>query len=609
VTLAPGEEEIHSIELTNNLDRNVSVNLTVEGFVWELIQLEKTSLIIKPRSTEVVKVKVYTLPSTMPGIYTGDIVVSMDDTIHRIPVTVKVEIPAIPLLDVKVESLTKVVRPGDEFKFRVTAINMGETTKIEDIVLNYTIKSLKEETVILRLQETIAVETVKSFTRMVKLPENIVPDKTYIIEALATYWYGNKTASAVDTFDVSALPLALLILRAIFLNPLTYAILFGVIPGSYFGIKAYTTYRERKIRAARYIFPVDFKKLPRAGPKSIPVGKIAETDVKAYFDMNQLIMHSLAAGGTGSGKSVSAMVVSEELLAKGIPVIVFDPTAQWTGFIRPCKDTHMLELYPRFGLKPGDARSYKTNIILVEDPEMKVDIKKYMKPGEITVFVMTLLSPKDLDTFVRRTIQSVFDMRPPESKEIKLLLVYDEVHRLLPKYGGKGGYVALERGCREFRKWGIGLFMISQVLQDFRGAIRANIATEIQLRTKYEGDLNRVKTKYGSDYASRVVKLMVGNALVQNPEYNDGKPWFVNFRPLLHSTFALTPKELSAYNKVSKQIEKAEKKIETLKARGVDTYDVEIELNIARDKMKQGMFKMAETYLESVNARLRLLGR
>jgi len=45
-----------------------------------------------------------------------------------------------------------------------------------------------------------------------------------------------------------------------------------------------------------------------------------------------------------------------------------------------------------------------------------------------------------------------------------------------------------------------------------------------------------------------------------------------------------------------------------LKSRGIDTYDVELEFNMARDKMKQGMFKMAETYLESVKMRIKNMG-
>lgn len=348
--------------------------------------------------------------------------------------------------------------------------------------------------------------------------------------------------------------------------------------------------------------------MPQAGPDSLLVGKIAETDVKAYLNIPQLLMHSIAAGGTGSGKTVSAMVTSEELLKRKVPIIVFDPTAQWTGFMKPCTLKPMLDMYSRFGLKPTDATRFKVNIILVENPEMPIDIKGCMKPGEMTVFVMNRLPAEQLDNFVRRSVQAIFDIRPGESKEIKLLVVYDEVHRLLPKYGGKRGYIAIERACREFRKWGIGIFLISQVLLDFKGAIRANIANEIQLRTKYEGDIGRVKSKYGIDYASKVTRLTIGTGLFQNPEFNHGRPWFLSFRPLLHSPFALTDDEINTYIKLDKKIKEIEDKLEKLKAKKVDTYDIEVELNIAKDKVKTAAFRMAQTYLESIEKRLEKMG-
>jgi hypothetical protein len=227
------------------------------------------------------------------------------------------------------------------------------------------------------------------------------------------------------------------------------------------------------------------------------------------------------------------------------------------------------------------------------------------KKGEMTVLVTEKLPNKDMDTFVRKSVESLFAMRLPESREIRMLLIYDEVHRLLPKYGGKGGYIVLERACREFRKWGVGIFMISQVLMDFRGAIRANISTEIQLRSKYEGDINRVKTKYGPDYASKITKLVTGTGLVQNAAYNNGKPWFISFRPLLHDTKRLTAEELDKYVKIGRSIEDIQKRLEDMRKRGKDMSDVEVELNLGRDKLKQGLFNMAENYIESVKNRMK----
>ena len=184
-------------------------------------------------------------------------------------------------------------------------------------------------------------------------------------------------------------------------------------------------------------------------------------------------------------------------------------------------------------------------------------------------------------------------------------MIYDEVHRLLPKYGGKNGYKALERGVREFRKWGIGLIMLSQVIKDFRETVRAVISSEAQLRTKYEKDVDRIAKKYGEEFAKTLPRLEIGTALVQNPEYNEGKPWFIRFRPLLHDTSSLTAAELGKYEDFQKRLDEIEKEIENLKKKKIDTYDIELELKLAKEKVKQAQFRMAETYIESLRNRIK----
>ena len=42
-----------------------------------------------------------------------------------------------------------------------------------------------------------------------------------------------------------------------------------------------------------------------------------------------------------------------------------------------------------------------------------------------------------------------------------------------------------------------------------------------------------------------------------------------------------------------------------MKKRGKDMSDVEVELNLGRDKLKQGLFNMAENYIESVKNRMK----
>ena len=266
----------------------------------------------------------------------------------------------------------------------------------------------------------------------------------------------------------------------------------------------------------------------------------------------------------------------------------------------------MLRRYKYFEMNENLAKGFNGSIHIIKDPREVIDIKDKMNPGEITIFNIGRLKPEQVDTVVASTIQQVFEASLPESRELKLLIVYDEVHRLLPKFGGSGnGFIQIERGCREFRKWGVGLVLISQVLSDFVGEIKANIGTEIQLRTRYEGDLDRIKMKYGEDLATSIVKAAVGTGMFVNSEYNHGKPYFISFRPLLHNTTRLDDKELDTYEKYSTKADDINYQLKQLKEEhNLDIFDLELELKLAKDKIKKGQFNMADIYLGALEPRI-----
>jgi hypothetical protein len=56
-----------------------------------------------------------------------------------------------------------------------------------------------------------------------------------------------------------------------------------------------------------------------------------------------------------------------------------------------------------------------------------------------------------------------------------------------------------------------------------------------------------------------------------------------------------------------KEIEELEKKVKELKRRNVDTYDMELELSLALEKVKTAQMNMAETYLDSVKSRIKIV--
>ncbi|RLE15252.1 hypothetical protein DRJ04_00800, partial [Candidatus Aerophobetes bacterium] len=241
VRLRQGEYEIHSMEIENNQKKDIKAKLSVEGLIWDFVQIENPEITIPPRSVGIVKIKLFTLPTTTPGIYTGDIVTFIEgmNITHRTPVTITVLKMPQPLLDVKIRVLTKTIEPGGNLKFELTLINMGETAKIEDIVVRYNIRNLQTDEVVTIMRETLAVEQTKTIPRNITLPEDM-PYGRYYIEANVSYWNNRKFAYAADAFDVVELPPVLKALKAIFWNWITYLVLFAVVPGAYGSRLLYT---------------------------------------------------------------------------------------------------------------------------------------------------------------------------------------------------------------------------------------------------------------------------------------------------------------------------------------------------------------------------------
>jgi hypothetical protein len=356
---------------------------------------------------------------------------------------------------------------------------------------------------------------------------------------------------------------------------------------------------EKKIEKERIAQPkkieLDLSKIPKSG---IYLGKLLNVEEKAYFNENKLMTHTLIAGSTGSGKSVTAMIIAEELLKKGIPVIVLDPTLQWTGFMNKCDDNNMLKHYKEFGLK--EPMSFATEIVKVNS-DTEIKINEYLNKA-ITVLCLNELNSDEFDKFVSKFLNSIFDLELEESENLRLLIVVEEVHRLLPKYGGKKAYLILEKSVREFRKWGIGLLLTSQVLTDFKAVIRANVETEIQFRTSYEGDINRVKEKYSTIFAKMIPKLKTGIGMLQNPEYNNANPYFIRFRPLLHSPHQIPKKKIEEIQSYREKILELEKRINEL---GDKATDLKISIELAKEKLRQGMLEMVRYYIEDIEAKIK----
>jgi hypothetical protein len=593
IRMHPGENATYPFVIANNLNKSIRPMILLEG-LGRFLRIDKNILTIPSGKEANTDIYVFIPDGTETGTYEGTITVTAEEQTQIIPVKLIVTLPGKGAVSLNMNVLTKRVEPYSQLVFNIEMRNMGTIPQL-NVTMDYLIKDIRTSEILLRENETMLLE--ESFTGIKKMElKNTLPLGEYMLEVWATF--GDRSVKDSDSFEVT---------ESFFNTPIGrwspwIALAVALAVAAYFGRNKYVKWKTRKLR---YIFPTNFKKIPQESDEAFWIGKVAESEAKAWFSPKDLMTHVLIAGATGSGKSVGASVIVEEALEKKIPVIVFDPTAQWTGFVKACEDDFILNHYEQFGMDRRSVKPYSGMIYEIVDPHVNIDIKKYMNPGEVSVFVMNRLKPGEYDIAVKDIIDDVFAVKWEESTKLKMIIVFDEVHRLLEKYGGTGGYIALERACREFRKWGIGVIMCSQVLTDFKEAIAGNVLTDVQLNTKSLEDIGRVKEKYGPEYAQRVSRQGIGVGMFQNPKYNDGKPYFVQFRPTYHNPHKISNEEMDMYKEFAAKLEEIERFIAKMKKQGRDTSDIELDLKLAKDKLKQGRFRMAKIYITSLEKYLK----
>ena len=600
--LFPGEELSTGIILRNVVeDQTVTIKARTVGTIADFIEFDSDTVTLKPLQEMNFGISIVAEPFTMAGSYEGSIILESGGRSLQIPVSLRVQEKTEKLLDMKIQPLVDRIGPDEDLKLQIDIYNLGKTARV-DVLLTYQLVDALTEEIITEKQESLAIETTLSQIRTLHIPADTRLGK-YLVRGLSSYLSYNKTSFASSLAYVNvARPWYLYEMFGVIPMWIIFSVLLfvGLNAGMFFG------YQQYQAKKKKYKIALDLKTLPQPGEKTAYIGHIAETSIRTFLEINKMQTHTIVAGSTGGGKTVAAQALVEEALRNNVGVIVFDPTAQWTGFLRPCKERRMLKYYPKFQMKQKQAQAFNGNIHNIEDARQIIDIKKFMKPGEINIFSINKLKLKEIDIFVANTVRQMFEANLDESPELRLLMVYDEVHRLLPKFGGTGeGFMQIERACREFRKWGVGLVLISQVLSDFIGSIKANINTEVQVRTRDEGDLDRIKTKYGEDVMRSIVKASVGTAMFQNSAYNKGRPYFVDFRPLLHSITRLSDDDLAKYQKFNEKVDDYEFQMDQLEQEKVDVFDLRLELKLALDKLKVGKFNMVNIYLEGIEPRLK----
>lgn len=85
----------------------------------------------------------------------------------------------------------------------------------------------------------------------------------------------------------------------------------------------------------------------------IYLGLLGDTSVKVKLDVNSLVQkHVCILAKTGSGKSYTAGVIIEELIEKGVPLLIIDPHGEYSSLRYPNDVREEIERMDEFGIKP-----------------------------------------------------------------------------------------------------------------------------------------------------------------------------------------------------------------------------------------------------------------
>ncbi len=375
------------IEIENLGSGNLEASFSVSEGLVDIIEFTSAGIIVGGGNSTRIG---FLIKGIGPQNYSGTI--SMQGDVNEaIDVEVIVEEDTLEspiLLEIEFLKNNFILDKYIEFNLKVTKLKPEE---ILNSTFNYNLIGEDNNTYFLG-SETRDIFNNFQVVKRFQLPEGL-EEGEYVLETTVEYnkrVIFNKTNLILKRGFFKIMVFGFIPMWLIFL-------VLGLVLG---GFLIFYLLRRRALKKKKYQMKLDSKTIPQKNPDFFFLGKIAETNHPVYLDPNRLTTHSIVAGATGGGKSISAQVIIEEALMHNIAVIVFDPTAQWSGMLRKCDDKKMMSYYPKFGLKETDSRAFKGNVRQVKNAREIIDIKKYMSPGQIHIFTLNKLDPNDMDIFL-----------------------------------------------------------------------------------------------------------------------------------------------------------------------------------------------------------------
>jgi len=285
------------------------------------------------------------------------------------------------------------------------------------------------------------------------------------------------------------------------------------------------------MESRKYVAPMGMESLPRQNASSLFLGSVAGKSSKAYLGMDMLTKHIIMVGRSGAGKTTTAMIIAEECLMHSLTVIVLDVSKRWPNFNYKCDSESMLKAYRRFGME--SPKSFAAKEMAITKECVHINLVDSIERGALNFFNLTKLDQGQFNEFACRSAQELIAACGKETKKLRTLVIIDDAYKLSPRFGGNA-VATLEDARYRLKDSGTALMLITHSLIDFAPFGLGSIGTEIWFKTSQTEDYERARRRFGPEYAALLPSLRTGEGMIANIDYNYGRPWFVEFRPLYH---------------------------------------------------------------------------
>jgi len=265
----------------------------------------------------------------------------------------------------------------------------------------------------------------------------------------------------------------------------------------------------------------------------IYIGKLKALDCKIWLPIKKL-GRIFIVGKPGSGKSYTAGVFIEELLKKGIPLLIIDIHGEYSS-LKVMGDVTSEE----FGVYP---KSYAENVVEFGDPKVSPGIdlplnalevakpEDLIVPGQCTIINLRGLLREEQISLVSSILEKVFQA-VVEGRLRPFYCVLDEAHRFAGRERTKATDI-IRRFAQEGRKFGAGLIVITQRPQLLDTTVRGLVGTWVIHRLSDPNDM-RITLESGgleNEWENVIAWLESGEAVITG-ESVEKIPIVVRIRP------------------------------------------------------------------------------